>query len=88
MHFSINPIKTGINEMSKERVSQESEAAQEMASKGYASCIFNMLFLLQMKITKQLSDEQMDEHIFRSYFKKLYKSMTFMEADFLELLEE
>lgn len=59
-----------------------------MASKGYATCIFNMLFLLQMKVTKQLTNEQMDEQLFRGYFKKLYKSLQFLEADFLELLEE
>ena len=30
----------------------------------------------------------MDETLFRSYFKKLYKSLNYMEADFLALLDE
>lgn len=29
----------------------------------------------------------MDENLFRSYFKKLYKSLNYLEADFLSLLE-
>lgn len=58
-----------------------------MASKGYSNGIFNMLFLLQMKIIKTIKGQQMDEALFSSYFKKLYKSLRYMEADFLKLLQ-
>lgn len=41
-----------------------------------------------MKVLKQIKGEIMDESLFRSYFKKLYKSLNYLERDFLSLLDK
>ena len=47
-----------------------------------------MLFLLQNKITKNEKSEYFDENLFRSYFKKLYKSLFRMEGEFMSILDQ
>ncbi len=74
--------------MNSEILQAELRSKQEMASKGYSNGIFNMVFLLQMKVLKQIKGEVMDEGLFRSYFKKLYKSLNYLERDFLSLLDK
>lgn len=39
-----------------------------------------------MKVLRTLKGEQMDEVIFRDYFIRLYKSLNYMESDFLQFL--
>ena len=46
-----------------------------MNADGYMTAVYNMIFLLQMRITKQIRGEAMDEEIFRAYFKKLFRGI-------------
>ena len=44
------------------------------------------MFMLNVRAAKSLKGEQLDEEIFRTYFKKLYKTIVKMEAQFMEIL--
>ena len=87
MHFSQGPIKHGTNEVSSDTVKLENQQHEEAAANGYTTGVFNMLFLLQNKIVKNEKNEYFDENLFRSYFKKLYKSLFRMEGEFMSILD-
>jgi len=48
---------------------------------GYTKTLYNLLFLLQMKITKTTRNEVFDEEQFRKYFRKLYLKLYKMEEN-------
>jgi hypothetical protein len=59
----------------------------ELSQNGYVTCVFNLMFLLQQKIFKQISGQsKMDEGLFRDYFIKIYKSLGIMESEYLKIL--
>lgn len=41
-----------------------------------------------MRVTKHMTQEYFDETLFRTYFKRMYKSMFYLETDFISLLSE
>ena len=59
-----------------------------MNGEGYQNCIYNILFLLQMRIFRQFKGLQlMDDELFRFYFKQLYKNLVKIESTFLSVLK-
>ena len=49
---------------------------------GYMTAIYNMIFLLQTRISKTIRGEIMDEELFRTYFIRLFKGIRQMENKF------
>ena len=60
----------------KRRVQSEKSSAQQMNGDGYMTAIYNMMFLLQTRITKMLKGELMDDEIFRQYFIRLFRGIS------------
>ena len=40
------------------------------------TALYNMMFLLQTRVSKMLKGELMDDEIFRTYFIKLFRGIT------------
>ena len=51
------------------------------------TAIYNMVFLLQTRITKLIRGEVMDEDLFRTYFIRLFGGIRRMEKKFKELFD-
>jgi hypothetical protein len=86
MKFSV-PQDSGLGEKNRDIIKQELKAESDLATgQGYYSGVYNMLFLLQARICKQLRGINMDEDLFQSYFVKVYKSIALMEAEFLKVM--
>ena len=65
------PIKFGANrthiyqpEKTRDTLSKAAETAKELGAEGYQSALFNLMFLLQMRITKFMQNEKFDEELF------------------------
>ena len=56
-----------------------------MNGDGYMTAIYNMIFLLQTRLTKFIRGEVMDEELFRTYFVRLFAGIRRMEKKFKEL---
>lgn len=50
-----------------------------MQETAYNKTLYNLIFLLQLRITKESRNEPIDDTSFRTYFKKLYLKMYKME---------
>ena len=82
------PLDSGLGEKNRDILHNEVTSEHQISSQGYTIGVFNLLFLFQTKITKQLTGQVlMDEDLFRNYFVKLYKSLNIMETDYLKLLK-
>ena len=51
------------------------------------TAIYNMLFLLQTRVTKLIRGEVMNEDLFRTYFIRLFGGIRRMEKKFKELFD-
>ena len=51
------------------------------------TAIFNMLFLLQKRISKLVKGEAMDEELFRTYFIRLFRGIRQMETKFKDMMD-
>jgi len=51
------------------------------------TAIYNMLFLLQARVVKNMRGEHMDEELFRTYFIRLFKGVRNMEQKFKDLMD-
>ena len=51
------------------------------------TAIYNMIFLLQTRVTKLIRGEVMDEDLFRTYFIRLFGGIRRMEKKFKELFD-
>ena len=58
-----------------------------MNGDGYMTAIYNMIFLLQTRVTKLIRGEAMDEELFRAYFIRLFGGIRRMEKKFKELFD-
>jgi hypothetical protein len=68
---------------------KETEAAKHLGKTGgYQTAIFNLLFLLQMRVNKFMTNEKFDDDLFRTYFVRIYKNIVNMETEFIGALEE
>lgn len=50
---------------------------------GYATTISNVIFLLQMRVSKYFRDENCNDVQFSHYFLKLYKQLSMIEQDMM-----
>ena len=71
----------------KEDVMREVESSANLSGDGYMTAMYNMMFLLQMNVVKIMKGDMMDPEIFRTYFIRLFRSMTQMEKKFFEALQ-
>ena len=51
------------------------------------TAIFNMMFLMQTRIAKQMNGEVMQDELFRKYFIRLYRNIRQMENKFKALFD-
>ena len=58
-----------------------------MNGDGYMTAIYNMIFLLQTRVTRLIRGEAMDEDLFRTYFIRLFGGIRRMEKKFKELFD-
>ena len=59
----------------KDFIKQTLASDNKLNGDGYMTAIYNMLFLLQTRVTKSITGEQMDDELFRSYFIRLFRSV-------------
>ena len=68
---------------------KEADTAKQLGtSEGYQSALFNLLFLMQSRVTSFMSNKKFDEDLFRTYFSKIYKSLVSMESSFMTALTD
>ena len=60
----------------RRRMQNEVSSAKELNGDGYMTAVYNMLFLLQTRITKMLKGELMDDELFRQYFIRLFRGIS------------
>jgi hypothetical protein len=72
------------------RVNVKRQVLQEtqLNGDGYMTAIYNMLYLLQTRISKVMRGEPMDDEIFRTYFIRLFRGIAQMEKKFKSYLDE
>ena len=58
-----------------------------MNGDGYMTAIYNMIFLLQTRISKTIRGDIMDEELFRTYFIRLFKGIRQMENKFKQFFD-
>ena len=87
MSFASKGDQNPLGDRKKQSVQHEVNSAKNLNGDGYMTAIYNMMFLLQTRITKMLKGELMDEEIFRQYFIRLYRGISQMEQVFYECLE-
>ena len=87
MSFASKGDMNPLGDRKKQIVQKEVNSATALTGDGYMTAIFNMLFLLQTRITKTMKGELMDDEIFRQYFIRLFRSISYMEQMFHENLE-
>ena len=63
----------------KQQIKEQINSETQLNGDGYMTAIYNMIFLLQTRIAKQMKGETMDEEIFRTYFIRLFKGIRQME---------
>ena len=63
---------------------ETTELENDLAGQGYASGIFNLLFLVQRQLSIAFNDGLIQEDpLFRQLFKKVYKTLYRLELEFL-----
>ena len=77
-----------LQERTGSNIRQEIASQALLASGGYQSVVFNMLFLVSTRVGKMLRGEAMDEELFRGYFVKLYRKIVQMEAKLLNVIDD
>ena len=65
MSFASKGDMNPLGDRKKQIVQKEVNSATALTGDGYMTAIFNMLFLLQTRITKTMKGELMDDEIFR-----------------------
>lgn len=76
MKYNRAKVETQAYQKTTHELKLEADTAKQMGtSEGYQSAIFNLLFLMNQRITKFMENKKFDEDLFRTYFSKIYKSL-------------
>ena len=87
MKFGGNVAANTEGQGMKSQIKQQLDSEQKLSGDDYMTALFNMIFLMQTRISKQIVGEEMHDELFRKYFIRLYRNIRQMENKFKELFE-